>query len=145
MEITEVRIHLVPERSDKLCAYCTITIGNAFVIHDLKIIEGLRGIFVAMPSRKLTDHCGRCGGKNCLRARFCNECGARLSGQTTAITPDGRTRLHSDVAHPITASARAELESAVLEAYAEELERSKRPNYRPLRVLAGNGQEDADG
>jgi stage V sporulation protein G len=67
--ITEVRIKLVAENNERLMAFCSLTLDNAFVIRDLKIIEGTKGLFVAMPSRKLTDRCGRCGCKNHLRAR----------------------------------------------------------------------------
>ncbi len=141
MDITEVRIQLVPDRSDKLRAYCSITIGNAMVVRDLKIIEGLKGVFVAMPSRKLTDRCARSGGKNALRARFCNECGSRLAGRVPPAAGE-RPRLHSDVAHPISAAARAELEAAVLKAFDEEIERSRRPGYRPVQVFAGNDEDD---
>ena len=79
MVITEVRIKLVEENNERLMAFCSITLDNAFVIRDLKIIEGTKGLFVAMPSRKLTDRCGRCGCKNHLRARFCNNCGGKLA------------------------------------------------------------------
>ncbi|MDD4856739.1 MAG: SpoVG family protein, partial [Candidatus Krumholzibacteria bacterium] len=49
MEITEIRISL---RSDnKLKAFASITLDNRFVIRGLKIIEGAKGVFVAMPSR----------------------------------------------------------------------------------------------
>jgi len=53
MEITEIRISL---RSDnKLKAFASITLDNRFVIRGLKIIEGAKGVFVAMPSRKRPD------------------------------------------------------------------------------------------
>ncbi|MFO1093344.1 MAG: SpoVG family protein [Planctomycetaceae bacterium] len=57
MEITEVRIKLADEVRERLHAFCSITLDGCFVIRDLKIIEGARGPFVAMPSRKLTDRC----------------------------------------------------------------------------------------
>ena len=57
MEITEVRIKLMEEASERLQAFCSITFDNSFVIRDLKIIDGANGPFVAMPSRKLTAHC----------------------------------------------------------------------------------------
>ncbi len=53
MEITEVRVF--PVNEDKLKAYVTITIDNCFVIRDLKVINGNKGIFVAMPSKKRKD------------------------------------------------------------------------------------------
>ena len=75
MEITEVRIKLTEDSDDRLQAFCSITFDDCFVIRDLKIIEGANGPFVAMPSRKLTAHCPKCGCKNHLRAGFCNQCG----------------------------------------------------------------------
>ena len=75
MEITEVRIKLMEEPGERLKAFCSITFDNCFVVRDLKIIDGSNGPFVAMPSRKLTAHCPRCGMKNHLRARYCNQCG----------------------------------------------------------------------
>ena len=53
MEITEVRVFPVDE--DKLKAYVTITIDSCFVVRDLKIIDGTKGLFVAMPSKKRKD------------------------------------------------------------------------------------------
>ena len=61
MVITEVRIKLCEENNERLLAFCSVTFDNAFVVRDLKIIEGTKGMFVAMPSRKLTDRCGKCG------------------------------------------------------------------------------------
>lgn len=52
MEITDVRVRKV--RGDgKLKAYATVTFDHAFVIHNVKIIEGKNGYFIAMPSRKI--------------------------------------------------------------------------------------------
>jgi stage V sporulation protein G len=78
VKITEVRVKLLEGRTDRLRAFCSITLDNEFVVHDLRVIDGRKGLFVAMPSRKLTDSCFRCNGKNHLKARFCSECGARL-------------------------------------------------------------------
>ena len=81
MEITEVRIKLMDDNSgsnERLQAFCSITFDDMFVIRDLKIIDGATGPFVAMPSRKLSGHCPRCGYKNHLRAAYCNQCGVKL-------------------------------------------------------------------
>ncbi|MHC1692788.1 MAG: septation regulator SpoVG [Sphaerochaetaceae bacterium] len=51
MEITDVRVRRI-ESEGKLRAYATITFDNQFVIHNLKVIDGKAGLFVAMPSRK---------------------------------------------------------------------------------------------
>ncbi len=64
MEITEVRIKLMDDPHDRLQGFCSITFDASFVIRDLKIIQGAKGPFVAMPSRKLTDRCPQCNTKN---------------------------------------------------------------------------------
>lgn len=143
MEITEIRIKLIMRRSDKLRAFCSITLDNAFVIRDLKIIEGSKGAFVAMPSRKLTDRCARCGAKNHLRAKFCNDCGNRFTGDRVNNDAEGRAKLHADIAHPITATARDVMQKRILGAYSEEVEKSKLPGYKPVEIYESS--EDYDG
>ena len=130
MEITEVRIKLMEDNSgsnERLQAFCSITFDDAFVIRDLKIIEGAKGYFVAMPSRKLTDRCNHCGIKNHLRSRFCNQCGGRLDENRALRDADGRAKLHADIAHPINSACREKIQGVVLSSYAEELERAKLP------------------
>jgi stage V sporulation protein G len=127
--ITEVRIKLCEQNSERLLAFCSVTFDNAFVVRDLKIIEGTRGVFVAMPSRKLMDRCCGCGCKNHLRARFCNQCGGRLDEARAVRDPDGRAKLHADIAHPIHAGAREHVQAAVIRTFHEEKERSKLPGY----------------
>ena len=53
MDVTEVRVFPVEE--EKLKAYVTITFDNCFVVRDLKVIDGNKGLFVAMPSKKRKD------------------------------------------------------------------------------------------
>lgn len=132
MEITEVRIKLMEDNSgsnERLQAFCSITFDDMFVIRDLKIIEGAKGFFVAMPSRKLTDRCHHCGTKNHLRSRFCNQCGSRLDENRAIRDADGRAKLHADIAHPINSMCREKIQAAVLASYADELERAKLPGY----------------
>lgn len=54
MKITEVKVFLAREEG-RLKAYATIVFDNSFIIRDLKIIEGNKGLFVSMPSRKRKD------------------------------------------------------------------------------------------
>ena len=54
MQITDVRIRKV-EKEGKMKAVVSITIAEEFVVHDIKIIEGEKGLFIAMPSRKAAD------------------------------------------------------------------------------------------
>ena len=71
MNITEVRIFPRESEDRKLKAYATITIDTAFVVRNVKVIEGNKGLFVAMPSRKLRDACPKCNYKNAIRSKFC--------------------------------------------------------------------------
>ncbi len=82
MDITEVRVTIRPD--DKLKAFASITFDHCFVIRGLKVIEGNKGLFVAMPSRR---------------------------------RPDGTFQ---DIAHPINAPMREEIESRVISQYLEE-------------------------
>jgi stage V sporulation protein G len=129
MNITEVRVKLLENQPDKLRAFASITIDDFIVIRDLKIIEGANGLFIAMPSRKLCDRCLSCGGKNHLRARFCNDCGKRLRSDRGMQDERGRMRLYADITHPIHQRARDFVESCVLQAFQQELERSKQEGY----------------
>lgn len=54
MEITDVRVRKVA-KDGKMKAVVSITLDNEFVVHDIKVIEGEKGLFIAMPSRKATD------------------------------------------------------------------------------------------
>ena len=54
MQITDVRFRKV-EKEGKMKAVVSITIDEEFVVHDIKIIEGEKGLFIAMPSRKAAD------------------------------------------------------------------------------------------
>lgn len=134
MEITEVRIKLVDGGAERLLAFCSITIDEAFVVRDLKIIGGPSGPFVAMPSRKLCDRCVRCGGKNYVRARYCSDCGARLAKDRASVDERGRPRLYSDIAHPIHKRARGQFQQAILAAYAEEVAASQREGYVATQI-----------
>ncbi len=130
MEITEVRIKLMEDASERLQAFCSITFDNSFVIRDLKIIDGTNGPFVAMPSRKLTAHCPQCGCKNHLRAAHCNQCGIRLAEDRLIKDEDGRAKLYADIAHPINSACREMIQERVIREFHLELDRSKLPGYR---------------
>lgn len=54
MQITDVRVRKV-EKEGKMKAVVSITIDEEFVVHDIKVIEGEKGMFIAMPSRKAAD------------------------------------------------------------------------------------------
>ncbi len=54
MQITDVRVRKVAKEG-KMKAVVSITIDNEFVVHDIKVIDGEKGLFIAMPSKKSTD------------------------------------------------------------------------------------------
>ena len=123
MEITEVRIFLKDGNSKKLKAYATITIDNAFVVRNVKVIEGNKGLFVAMPSRKIKESCPKCNFKNTVRSKFCNQCGAALPSLRKAegVSEQAeRQSEHKDIAHPISLECREYIQKKVLEAYENE-------------------------
>lgn len=129
MDITEVRIKLMEESEDRLRAFCSITFDQAFVVRDLKIIEGTNGPFVAMPSRKMTARCGRCGYKNHMRSNYCNQCGTRLRGQDLRDVEGSPNKFYADIAHPINQACRDQIQQFVIREYQLELERAKQPGY----------------
>jgi stage V sporulation protein G len=88
MEITDVRVFPVEE--DRLKGYATITFDSCFVVRDVKIIEGPKGLFVAMPSKKRKDGTYR------------------------------------DTAHPLNSDIRCRIESMVIGAYRQEMEKLAR-------------------
>ena len=131
MDITEVRIKLMEGSEDRLRAFCSITFDDCFVVRDLKIIEGSHGPFVAMPSRKLTHRCNRCGNKNQIRSNYCNNCGAKVRSNRNHISSDDDSpnKLYADVAHPINQKCRDQIQHKVVEEYFLEVERAKLPGY----------------
>ena len=54
MQVTDIRVRGV-EKEGKMKAVVSITIDNEFVVHDIKVIQGDKGLFIAMPSRKAAD------------------------------------------------------------------------------------------
>ena len=118
MKVTEVRLNRVA--GDSLVrAYAGIVLDGELALHDLKLLSGPRGTFLAMPTRKLTDRCLSCQTKNHLRAKYCNECAFPLSAPEGRIKIDavtGRLLLHADVVHPISQGLRQHIEDRVLAA-----------------------------
>ena len=132
MKITEVRIFQKEDDDKKLRAFATITFDDCFVVRDIKIIEGSKGCFVAMPSRRVKEPCPRCRHRNVAHSRYCNQCGSSLDAagnqksKNLEAESEGESQSHSrhsehrDVAHPITAEFREVIQRAVLEAYEKE-------------------------
>jgi len=84
MKVTDVRVRKITTEG-KMRAVVSITLDDEFVVHDIKVIEGEKGLFIAMPSKKGND---------------------------------GEYR---DIAHPISATTRMEIQRLILEKYEEAL------------------------
>ncbi len=134
MKISEVRVKLMNNKDNRLKAFCSVTMDGEFVVRDIKVIEGINGFFVAMPSRKMSDHCEKCGGKNHLRAKFCNNCGTNLKHNRARKDLKGRMKLHADIAHPINIDCRKRIQEEVTKAFKAEVEKSKQPGYKPVEM-----------
>lgn len=128
MEITEVRIFTKDSSDKKLKAYATVTFDNAFVVRNIKVIEGSSGLFIAMPSRKIKQPCPKCGFRNEMRSKYCNQCASQLPLVSQPITGESQASNmqseHKDIAHPITQEFRELLQRKVLEAYDKEKQKS---------------------
>lgn len=148
MEITEVKIFLKEGQDKKLKAYATLTFDNAFVVRNVKVIEGNKGLFVAMPSRKLKDPCPKCGFRNAVRSKYCNQCGGALPHvEMKPIVPGEevqRQSEHKDIAHPITAECRDYIQKKVLEAFENEKKRGPLPSRPSVIRAAGAHEVDED-
>ena len=130
MEITEVRIKLMENPEDRLRGFCSVTFDGAFVVRDLKIIEGNNGPFVAMPSRKLTGNCRKCRSKNHLKANYCNQCGSKVQQERVPHDSSGRAKLYADIAHPINAECREMIQRRIVEELKNEQKLAREPGYR---------------
>ncbi|MCK5306960.1 MAG: septation protein SpoVG family protein, partial [Candidatus Omnitrophica bacterium] len=118
--ITEVRIFPRESRDKKLKAYATVTFDDSFVVRDIKVIQGNKGYFVAMPSRKMKESCNKCGHRNAIRSKYCNQCGASLPVQEVMpAAKEERQSEHKDIAHPINSEFRDYIQKMVLKKYEE--------------------------
>ncbi len=120
MEITDVKVRLVRGEKQKVKAFCTVTFDRCFVVKDIKVIAGDKGEFIAMPSRKISERCGKCDRKNPVGASYCNSCGSKI--QESKREPREGS-LYSDIAHPINAECRSMIQDKIVEAYRKALEK----------------------
>lgn len=139
MEINEVRVFLKEGQDRKLKAYATLTFDKAFVVRNVKVIEGTKGLFVAMPSRRLKESCPKCNFKNAVRSKYCNQCGTQLPQyvEPKPMAPadnSQRQSEHRDIAHPITSDFREYIQKKVLAAYEDE---KKRPSSHQAAIPNG--------
>jgi stage V sporulation protein G len=113
MEITNVRLSPVTN-IQILKAYVSVTFDGCFVVHDIKIVQGKKGIIVCMPSKKADIECESCGKKIPLGSMFCPLCGASVKIITGSVD---KKKEHRDIAHPINEETRAYISEMVLNYY----------------------------
>ena len=82
MEITDVRVRRIA-KDGKMKAVVSITIDNEFVVHDIKVIEGEKGLFIAMPSKKSAN-----GEFRDIAHPINSETRARLERYRQSLEPD---------------------------------------------------------
>lgn len=138
MEITEIRVFLKEGQDKKLKAYTTVTFDNAFVVRNIKVIQGANGLFIAMPSRKSKSSCPKCNFKNEIGSKFCNKCGASLPLHDRPVSPTdvGSQSEHRDIAHPVTQQFREYMQGKILEAYKKEA--AKGPGHASVAEHLGD-------
>jgi len=120
MQVTEIRVFLKEGQDKKLKGYTTVTFDNAFVVRNIKIIQGPNGLFIAMPSRKTKHPCPKCGFKNEVGCKYCNGCGGEIPTPKEQELVDAKSE-HRDIAHPITQEFREYLQTKILDAYNNEI------------------------
>lgn len=128
IDISEVQIKLVEPRRPhvRLRAYASIVLDHAFCIKDLKVVQGVERLFVAMPARRLNVRCSECGTANQVQrpGGSCIRCDANLPEPKSIYDKDGQEApLFVDVFHPIHQQARSAIDAAVLHAYQQEVDR----------------------
>jgi len=127
MEISEVYIKLLEphQQHGRLRAYASVTFDQSFAVHDIKVVQGIDRLFVAMPSRRLTLRCSYCRTQNQVscRGRTCVRC-EELLPEPKRINENKETSSNPfvDIFHPINSNARALVDAAVLHAYQEALD-----------------------
>jgi stage V sporulation protein G len=121
MEITEIRVFPKEGQDKKLKAYATVTFDHAFVVRNIKIIQGSSGLFIAMPSKKMKYLCPKCHFKNEVGSKFCNYCGTTIESLNQQIGSSDAKAEHRDIAHPITQEFREYLQMKILEAFEKEI------------------------
>ena len=128
VEITEIRIKLLEKSQSRLRAFCSVIFDACFVVRDVKIIKGDNGPFVAMPSKKMTANCVKCGSKNFVCARFCSYCGVR--NPTTDINVRKPFKQYSDIAHPVNPAFRNMIQERIILEYTKERRLAELPGYQ---------------
>ena len=141
MDITEIRIMKKEDQTKKLRAFVNVTFDESFVVRDMKVVEGSKGLFVAMPSRRLKVNCPQCRYKISIGSRFCSHCGAKLPDLRGEVR-GGKDSGHKDIAHPITLEFREKLQQVILDAYNQQTDASDERPRQEAKPSSEGGSED---
>ncbi|NLC12198.1 MAG: septation regulator SpoVG [Firmicutes bacterium] len=109
MTVTDVRIRKI-NKEGRMKAIVSITLDNNFVVHDVRVIEGNNGLFVAMPSKKLPD-----GGYKDVAHPINAETRQLIQDAVLAAYADGLQALEQDGQEEDDSAAKAELEENLQE------------------------------
>jgi len=122
MEITEVRVSPVEKQNGRLKGFATITLDGVLVVRGIRIVEGEKGLFIAMPNRKAEHRCGACNAWNVFHARFCNRCGKEILKPDAPEVKEDDEKNYHDVVHPIENEFRQYLQGHILGAYHNQIQ-----------------------
>ena len=114
MEITSIRISKIKSENSIVKAVVSVVFDTCFVVNNIKIIDGIRGLFIGMPSRKSRIECQMCKAKIDSGSIYCSECGKSVpikAGEYDSRKDD------RDIAHPITNDFREHVSQRILEEY----------------------------
>lgn len=140
MRITEVRIHFPKNCRGRLLAFASITLDHCFVVRDMKIIDGNDGLFVAMPTYKVTYPCHECQAKVPLWHAYCGMCGVeQLEVDNVPKLANGDIKYYADIVHPLTAEFRRYMDEEILWAYNEKIQGMKRNDTEGTTCAEGRG------
>ena len=117
MVITEVRIKLMEDEQRTAAGLLLGHLRRRLRRPRPEDHRGHQGLVRGHAQPQADRPLPRCGCKNHLRARFCNQCGHRLDENRATRDADGRAKLHADIAHPINSACREVIQTAVIKAY----------------------------
>jgi len=83
-------------------------------------LEGVTGLLVVMPSRRMHITCTECGYKNRFKSRFCNQCGKNIEHISNQVAIN-RKEEYRDIAHPINTEMRNYMQETIIRAYEEHM------------------------
>ena len=100
MQITEIRVRLVPDNGQRLKAYCTVTLDGEFVVRDLKIIDGNNGLFVPCRLGSWRTAATSVVPRTTCAPASATSAAPKLAENRILRDEAGKPKLNIDIAHP---------------------------------------------